>query len=148
MDLIHPGLLKQSITFWRDNQHVKEHQVGSNSPMIKYIPWVCNELNTMDLIHFYFFRENDFHQPIHWKVDGNTITQLSNAKILPNSSYFFGRSPLFYYYICYNFFGCLFIYFLIKGTCSNWLIQGCHWGPWARDFSQFLSILAPATLLK
>ena len=123
--------------------------------MIKYIPWVCNELNTMDLIHFYFFRENDFHQPIHWKVDGNTITQLSNAKILPNSSYFFGRSPLFHYYICYNFFGCLFINFLIKGTCrelylvclSNWLIQGCQWGSWARDFSQFLSILAPATLL-
>ncbi|PFX18858.1 Centromere-associated protein E [Stylophora pistillata] len=36
-------------------------------------------------------RENDFHQPIHWKVDGNTITQLANGKILPNSSYFFDR---------------------------------------------------------
>lgn len=137
--------------------------------MIKYIPWVCNVLNTMDLIHFYFFRENDFHQPIHWKVDGNTITQLSNAKILPNSSYFFGRSPFFYYYflvfffgtffyyyICYNFFWLFIYFFFIKGTCrefylvclSNWLIQGCQWGSWARDFSQFLSILAPATLLK
>ncbi|KAL9963272.1 hypothetical protein ACROYT_G032456 [Oculina patagonica] len=36
-------------------------------------------------------RENDFNQQINWRVDGNTITQLANGKIVANSSYFFDR---------------------------------------------------------
>ncbi|KAJ7382515.1 hypothetical protein OS493_034678 [Desmophyllum pertusum] len=36
-------------------------------------------------------RENDFHQLINWKVDGNIITQVSNGHGVANTSYFFDR---------------------------------------------------------
>ncbi|KAJ7382478.1 hypothetical protein OS493_034639 [Desmophyllum pertusum] len=40
---------------------------------------------------FMLIKENDFHQLINWKVDGNIITQVSNGHGVANTSYFFDR---------------------------------------------------------
>ena len=48
-------------------------------------------ISLYDLIFSCYLRENDFHLQTHWRVDRNNITQVSNGKLLSNSSYSFGK---------------------------------------------------------
>lgn len=43
-------------------------------------------------IFFLFSRENDLNNSINWKVDKNIISQVSNGKIVPHSSFIFGKT--------------------------------------------------------
>ena len=48
----------------------------------------------MNLLHIFFFfsRENDLNNAINWKVEKNIISQVSNGKVVPHSSFIFGKT--------------------------------------------------------